>query len=383
MKKIWILTIGMLALGMDAYIVAGLLPEMSKSFNKSSSEIGQGVTVFTLLFAISAPLFSILLAKRQVKHILIIAISIFALANLITAFSPNYPIYIFSRSIAGLGAGVFSPIAISSSSQLVSSSHKGKAVAFTIAGMSIGTVIGVPLGLEISKIASWRITMLIIVLISILALISILIYMPTFKVQAPPDLKYRFKLFNNKNVIRIVSVTLCASIASFGLYTYLADIIKANGNFENLVFYLSAWDIGGLIGSLSIGYVIDKFKNTRLLMFIILLTLIISFVLIIIVIKIPILSFLPFILWGAMGWSTQAPQQYILLHNYKEHGSAAVALNSSINYLGSAIGSAIGGLILFTANNVLYLIYGAILIAFIGVIIQTINILNTKSNNSS
>lgn len=84
-----------------------------------------------------------------------------------------------------------------------------------------------------------------------------------------------------------------------------------------------------------------------------------------------------------MGWSTQAPQQYILLHNYKEHGSAAVALNSSINYLGSAIGSAIGGLILFTANNVLYLIYGAILIAFIGVIIQTINILNTKSNNSS
>lgn len=40
MKKIWILTIGMFALGMDAYIVAGLIPSISQSFNKSSSAIG-------------------------------------------------------------------------------------------------------------------------------------------------------------------------------------------------------------------------------------------------------------------------------------------------------------------------------------------------------
>lgn len=56
MKKIWILTIGMFALGMDAYIVAGLIPSISKSFNKSSSAIGQGVTVFTL-FSLSLPPF--------------------------------------------------------------------------------------------------------------------------------------------------------------------------------------------------------------------------------------------------------------------------------------------------------------------------------------
>lgn len=48
MKRIWILTLGMFALGMDTYIVAGLLPNMGDSFNKSGAEIGQGVTVFTL-----------------------------------------------------------------------------------------------------------------------------------------------------------------------------------------------------------------------------------------------------------------------------------------------------------------------------------------------
>ncbi|MCC3694061.1 MFS transporter, partial [Staphylococcus epidermidis] len=370
MKKIWILTIGMFALGMDAYIVAGLIPSISKSFNKSSSAIGQGVTVFTLFFSISAPIFSTILAKSPVKKILIIAFSIFTLANIITAISMNYMLYIVSRAIAGLGAGVFSPIAISASNHLVSEKHKGKAIAFTVGGMSVGTVIGVPLGLEIANISNWRFAMLVIIVISFIALISISILMPKFKIEAPPNLKDRFQLFLNKHVLRVISVTLCAAIASLGLYTYLADIIKTNTDTKNLTHYLTAWGIGGLIGSFGIGFIIDRFKNTRFVMLIILILLALSFGLIPISINLPILGLIPFILWGAMGWATQAPQQHILLKKHPEYGGSAVALNSSINYLGSAMGSAIGGIILFNANSTNVLIYSALGITIIGILLE-------------
>ncbi|AJP25652.1 MFS transporter [Staphylococcus epidermidis] len=374
MKKIWILTIGMFALGMDAYIVAGLIPSISKSFNKSSSAIGQGVTVFTLFFSISAPIFSTILAKSPVKKILIIAFSIFTLANIITAISMNYMLYIVSRAIAGLGAGVFSPIAISASNHLVSEKHKGKAIAFTVGGMSVGTVIGVPLGLEIANISNWRFAMLVIIVISFIALISISILMPKFKIEAPPNLKDRFQLFLNKHVLRVISVTLCAAIASLGLYTYLADIIKTNTDTKNLTHYLTAWGIGGLIGSFGIGFIIDRFKNTRFVMLIILILLALSFGLIPISINLPILGLIPFILWGAMGWATQAPQQHILLKKHPEYGGSAVALNSSINYLGSAMGSAIGGIILFTVNSINVLIYSALGITIIGILLQLLNL---------
>ena len=374
MKKIWILTIGMFALGMDAYIVAGLIPSISKSFNKSSSAIGQGVTVFTLFFSISAPIFSTILAKSPVKKILIIAFSIFTLANIITAISMNYMLYIVSRAIAGLGAGVFSPIAISASNHLVSEKHKGKAIAFTVGGMSVGTVIGVPLGLEITNISNWRFAMLVIIVISFIALISISILMPKFKIEAPPNLKDRFQLFLNKHVLRVISVTLCAAIASLGLYTYLADIIKTNTDTKNLTHYLTAWGIGGLIGSFGIGFIIDRFKNTRFVMLIILILLALSFGLIPISINLPILGLIPFILWGAMGWATQAPQQHILLKKHPEYGGSAVALNSSINYLGSAMGSAIGGIILFNANSTNVLIYSALGITIIGILLQLLNL---------
>ena len=374
MKKIWILTIGMFALGMDAYIVAGLIPSISKSFNKSSSAIGQGVTVFTLFFSISAPIFSTILAKSPVKKILIIAFSIFTLANIITAISMNYMLYIVSRAIAGLGAGVSSPIAISASNHLVSEKHKGKAIAFTVGGMSVGTVIGVPLGLEIANISNWRFAMLVIIVISFIALISISILMPKFKIEAPPNLKDRFQLFLNKHVLRVISVTLCAAIASLGLYTYLADIIKTNTDTKNLTHYLTAWGIGGLIGSFGIGFIIDRFKNTRFVMLIILILLALSFVLIPVSIKLPLLGLLPFVLWGAMGWATQAPQQHILLKKHPEYGGSAVALNSSINYLGSAMGSAIGGIILFNANSTNVLIYSALGITIIGILLQLLNL---------
>ncbi|OFN08157.1 MFS transporter [Staphylococcus sp. HMSC064E11] len=374
MKKIWILTIGMFALGMDAYIVAGLIPSISKSFNKSSSAIGQGVTVFTLFFSISAPIFSTILAKSPVKKILIIAFSIFTLANIITAISMNYMLYIVSRAIAGLGAGVSSPIAISASNHLVSEKHKGKAIAFTVGGMSVGTVIGVPLGLEIANISNWRFAMLVIIVISFIALISISILMPKFKIEAPPNLKDRFQLFLNKHVLRVISVTLCAAIASLGLYTYLADIIKTNTDTKNLTHYLTAWGIGGLIGSFGIGFIIDRFKNTRIVMLIILILLALSFGLIPISINLPILGLIPFILWGAMGWATQAPQQHILLKKHPEYGGSAVALNSSINYLGSAMGSAIGGIILFNANSTNVLIYSALGITIIGILLQLLNL---------
>ena len=374
MKKIWILTIGMFALGMDAYIVAGLIPSISKSFNKSSSAIGQGVTVFTLFFSISAPIFSTILAKSPVKKILIIAFSIFTLANIITAISMNYMLYIVSRAIAGLGAGVSSPIAISASNHLVSEKHKGKAIAFTVGGMSVGTVIGVPLGLEIANISNWRFAMLVIIVISFIALISISILMPKFKIEAPPNLKDRFQLFLNKHVLRVISVTLCAAIASLGLYTYLADIIKTNTDTKNLTHYLTAWGIGGLIGSFGIGFIIDRFKNTRFVMLIILILLALSFGLIPISINLPILGLIPFILWGAMGWATQAPQQHILLKKHPEYGGSAVALNSSINYLGSAMGSAIGGIILFNANSTNVLIYSALGITIFGILLQLLNL---------
>ncbi|KDE95198.1 MFS transporter [Staphylococcus capitis] len=381
MKKILILALGMFSLGMDTYIVAGLIPEMSRSLNQSSTAIGQGVTIFTLVFAISAPLFSIFLAKINVKQTLIFALIIFIFANIMTSLAVNLPIYLLARAIAGLGAGIFSPMAVSTGSQLVENKNRGKALATVVGGLSIGTVIGVPLGIQISNLSSWRVTLLFIVLISTLTCVLIAIHFRAIFAPTPPSIKERFKLFIHPHIIRIMTVTVCAAIASLGLYTYLSKIVEHYQSIYSLTTYLMLWGIGGLIGSFSIGFIIDMFKFTNLIVLSIMILLLFSFILLPISIHTPIASCLPFLLWGAMGWATQAPQQHILIKNYKSYGETAVALNSSVNYLGSSIGSALCGSLLFITHNINMLVYLSIFICGIGLLVQLTNILIDKKQS--
>lgn len=381
MKKILILALGMFSLGMDTYIVAGLIPEMSRSLNQSSTAIGQGVTIFTLVFAISAPLFSIFLAKINVKQTLIFALIIFIFANIMTSLAVNLPIYLLARAIAGLGAGIFSPMAVSTGSQLVENKNRGKALATVVGGMSIGTVIGVPLGIQISNLTSWRVTLLFIVLISTLTCVLIAIHFRAIFAPTPPSIKERFKLFIHPHIIRIMTVTVCAAIASLGLYTYLSKIVEHYQSIYSLTTYLMLWGVGGLIGSFSIGFIIDRFKFTNLIVLSIMILLLFSFILLPISIHTPIASCLPFLLWGAMGWATQAPQQHILIKNYKSYGETAVALNSSVNYLGSSIGSALCGSLLFITHNINMLVYLSIFICSIGLLVQLVNILIDKKQS--
>lgn len=381
MKKILILALGMFSLGMDTYIVAGLIPEMSRSLNQSSTAIGQGVTIFTLVFAISAPLFSIFLAKINVKQTLIFALIIFIFANIMTSLAVNLPIYLLARAIAGVGAGIFSPMAVSTGSQLVENKNRGKSLATVVGGMSIGTVIGVPLGIQISNLTSWRVTLLFIVLISTLTCVLIAIHFRAIFAPTPPSIKERFKLFIHPHIIRIMTVTVCAAIASLGLYTYLSKIVEQYQSIYSLTTYLMMWGIGGLIGSFSIGFIIDRFKFTNLIVLSIMILLLFSFILLPISIHTPIASCLPFLLWGAMGWATQAPQQHILIKNYESYGETAVALNSSVNYLGSSIGSALCGSLLFITHNLNMLVYLSIFICSIGLLVQLANILIDKKQS--
>lgn len=361
MKKVLLLSLGMFALGFDAYIIAGLIPGISETYHKDVSQVGQAVSIFTLFYAISAPLFSSLLAGKPIKKVLLCSMLVFTIANGITALAPTFSILLLSRAIAGVGAGLFSPLAVAASAQLVSSEKKGRALGLTIGGMSIGTVLGVPLGLYISDLFNWKSTIWLLVIIGVIAVLGMLRFLPNFPTTPPPALNERLKMFLDKRVTITVSITFFASIASLGLYTYLSPLLEEIAVSSNLKMYLWAWGFGGLFGSVMIGYLIDYFKKPKTLVTIILITLTLSIICIPLMINLPILNYLPFFVWGAMGWACQAPQQHILLSYQPHNGSSAVALNSSVNYLGSAIGATLGGVVLSLEMGAITLVYFAVL----------------------
>lgn len=376
MKKIIFLSIGMFALGLDAYVIAGILPAIGLSYGTSEAENAQTVTAFTLCYAIAAPVFATLLAGKSIRKILSIALVIFSLANIGSALSPNLHTLLTFRALAGIGAGIFSPIAAAAATALVPVDFKGRALSLILGGMSAGTVIGVPLGLLLSSYLGWQSVLWLVTVIGLFALMGIVIGFPNITVSTPPSLKMRLKMLGNHDVAMTVSVTFLVALASLGLYTFIAPVLKEVAHVSNITPYLWAWGIGGMLASFSIGYLIDWWQKPRLLLACILLVMTVSLLSLVSVSRYGLtLALLPFVLWGAAGWSSLAPQQHTLLKLQPEHGATVVALNSSCNYLGGAVGTICGGLLIAHRFSAADLPYFAAAVAALALLEQLIIIL--------
>jgi predicted MFS family arabinose efflux permease len=338
-----ILAGGMFALGLDAYVIAGLLPGITDSFNVSSAQAGQAVTVFTLCYAIAAPVFAALLSGKSVRKVLLFALAVFSVANAASALAGSLTTLLIARAIAGFGAGLFSPVAVATAVALVPREKKGRALGLTLGGMSAGTVLGVPLGLLISHRAGWQSTLWLVTALGIAAFVGMAFRFPDIPVNAPPTVRQRVAMLTNGRVAATVGVSFLTATASLGLYTYISPILRETAVTVDVTPYLWFWGVGGLAGSFAIGRLIDKANRPGSLLTGILALLVIALFAIPTALHAGALAFIPFFVWGAMGWSSLAPQQHTLLALQPEHGSAAVALNSSCNYLGSAVGTMLAG----------------------------------------
>nr|WP_297327391.1 MFS transporter [uncultured Bartonella sp.] len=111
--------------------------------------------------------------------------------------------------------------------------------------------------------------------------------------------------------------------------------------------YLWFWGVGGVCGSILIGYVVDVYDLKKILFFILSL-LFIAFLAVFVFSKINlILIALPLIIWGAVGWALQVPQnnELLKLREQSGDGNLAVGLNQSSVYLGGSLGTIFGGIL--------------------------------------
>lgn len=351
------LAAGMFALGCDDYIFAGLLPGISASFQSSIAGAAQGISVYGITYVGALPICVFLLTKKPAQQILLLALITFIAGNFITLLSTSLGVYIAGRAVAGIGAGLYLPLAIATAGELVNPKAKGRALSFAWGSNAAGAVIGIPIGLWLANKTNWRVSICMILLLSLVALVGLLSRNLNLKVSAPPSLREQASLLVDRGVMSVIGITLLTATSGFGLYVYTAPILSES--VTSPASALSLWNVGGLIGSLSVGYVVDRIGKPQWVMAIILSVLLAMYLLIPALRSIPVLGLLPFLIWGAMGWSTMTPQQCHLSQLKPGYDATLVALNSSAVSLGGVAGAVLGGLALASGLNAKNLPYAA------------------------
>jgi predicted MFS family arabinose efflux permease len=370
------LAIGMFAVGCNTFLFAGLLPQMGQTIGQSVAVTGQGLSIFSLTYLLSAPLFSVILANKPVKRIIQIALTVFILGNLFTIISQNLTLFLIGRALAGIGAGIFTPLCIAVAVHLVDASAKGRALSFVWGANSAGVVFGVPLGLYLATSFRWQVSIAYLIALCVITLAGFSLQKADLKLPESPSLGARLRLMADPKTLAVMGVTCFTAAASLGLYSFVS--LVQSGSPNSLSLALFCWGLGGFIGSSMIGSFIDRTKKPRVIMALVLVGLMFSFCSIPFTKNLPYVGLIPFFMWGIFGWAVPTPQQHVLFELHEGHGSILAALNSSCLGLGAVVGTMLGGLIISFGFKESYLPFPAAALVLCVLIGQLILINNSN-----
>ncbi|MFD5467803.1 MFS transporter [Kitasatospora sp. NPDC127059] len=349
MFRALLLGLGALSIGTDAYLTAGLLPDISHDLHGSMAQTGQLVTAFTLCYALLAPLLGAALGRWNVRTVLLAALSVFTLANAASALAPSALVLLVLRGVAGAGAGVFMPVAATAASALAGPERRARALAIVLGGLSSGTVLGVPAGLLLAGHLGWRVAFWLVTALGAVAWAGTALWLPRVDGAAMPGLRARAEQLRDARVGLAVAATFGQTVASLGLYTYLVPLLNAH-HAGSPTLGLWLWGLGGVIGSIGIGPLLDRLGRPGRVAAILLVVLALT---LLALAAAPGAAALPLLfVWGAAGWAFVVPQQHRLLDLGPTAGAGALALNSSATYLGGAVGAAAGGAVLAAGTDV-------------------------------
>ncbi|SFG03930.1 MFS transporter [Streptomyces mirabilis] len=354
MKRIAPLALGMFAIGLDAFILSGLLPGMADSFDVSLAAVAQVVTGFTFAFAISAPLLAVATAKVGRKKLALYALTIFAIANAASALAPSLWVMVLVRVLAGAVGGVYSPAAVGTAVQLVPPAQQGRALGTIMSGLSVSTILGVPVGVLVGTQVGWRAALWVVVGVIIVAIITIAALVPSVGAAPTPGLKDRFAVLTDGRVLGRMFVMFLYGVAQMGLvYTFLPSILKdsAGVSTKSLPVYLLIAGVTSFVGNALAGARLDKGTSPKFML---------GAALAAVAVIIAVFPYGAFnaiaagvviLFYGFAVAHVQLPLQYQLMRIVPQHTSIVVSLLNSALYLGTAVGAAIGGAVLAGAST--------------------------------
>ncbi|MBW4788008.1 MFS transporter [Alcaligenes faecalis subsp. faecalis] len=255
----------LLALAMAAFITiltealpAGLLRLMAQSLTVSEALVGQLVTIYAIGSLLAAIPLTVVTQSWRRRPLLLIAISGFALVNMVTAVSDSYTVILVARFFAGVFAGLLWALVAGYAARLVPEHLKGRAIAIAMAGTPIALSLGIPAGTLLGVASGWGATFGLMSLLTVILVFWVIAKVPDFPGQTRGKGFALRTVFTLPGIRPILFVTLVYVLAHNILYTYIAPFLVPAGIAERTDLVLLVFGIAALLGIWIVGVLIDR-----------------------------------------------------------------------------------------------------------------------------
>lgn len=253
--------IGAFALVTSEFLPVGLLSDIAVDLKISVGTAGLMVTAPGVVAAFAAPLITVGSGKIDRRYLLWALTLLMIISNLISTFSSNFTVLLMGRLLLGIGIGGFWAIAVALSGRLAPPGvEMGRASSIIFTGVTLATILGVPLGAWIGSEFGWRASFAITAALGGLVLLGQLLMLPSLPPTSAVKMRDLPVLFQHKYArVGLLGIVLLV-LAHFSTYTYVTPFLKHDAGFDgNLVStLLLVYGVAGVVGNVIAGWATSR-----------------------------------------------------------------------------------------------------------------------------
>ncbi len=242
------------------FIPVGLLPPIANGLHVSLGLAGLMVVVPGLSAAVSAPL--ILAGARQFdRRKLILSLGgLVAVSNAVASVAPDFGVMLAGRVLLGIAIAGFWTVVTPVGPKLVGERAGTRAIAFITAGVSAGTVIGLPAGHALGALVGWRLTFATAAGIGLLIVTVQALLLPGIRADGHTRLRDLGAVFRIPLARTGLIAAAVVFVGQFAASTYITPLLTqharmSSGAVTGLFF---GYGIAGIIGTLIGGRVVAR-----------------------------------------------------------------------------------------------------------------------------
>ncbi|WP_411391074.1 MFS transporter [Pseudomonas sp. MPB23] len=245
----------------------GLLSQISSDLGQTPSTVGLTVTLYAWIGAASGLLSNWLNRWIPRKTLLIALMLILAVSNGLAGLSPAFSTLLGARAVGALAHGVFWAIVAATAAHIVPVHRMGLATSIVLGGITIATVMGVPLINLVGQYGGWRTAFVCLALMCVASAGAIALVLPSMQMQSIAKGVGLAAVLRRKDLLITYLITGLTAAAHFGAYTFVEPFI---GQIPGMTAYLIAvllfaFGAAGFLGNLLSAFFIDRYLNAFIL----------------------------------------------------------------------------------------------------------------------
>ncbi|VWX54857.1 MFS transporter [Novosphingobium sp. 9U] len=250
------LAMGAFAIGTTEFAAMSLLPFFAADLHIDEPAAGHAISAYALGVVVGAPVIAVLAARIARLTLLIGLMALFAVGNALSAIAPSYHALLVFRFITGLPHGAYFGVAALVAAALVPDNKRALSVARVMTGLTVATIIGVPMANWLGQAFGWRTGFGLVAGLAAVTMVLVALYAPLGEPSRDASPLRELGALRRPQVLLTLLTGAIGFGGFFAVYTYIAStLISVTHVSERWVpVVLAVFGVGMTIGNLVAGW---------------------------------------------------------------------------------------------------------------------------------